>query len=70
MRCVALHHWKCLAAKYTRKATVNAVERVFETKYKQENISDVTLPLKMGTLDIFITLSRESRIQRTHKDKI
>ena len=41
MRCVALRHWKSLAAKYTRK--LNAVERVFETRYKQENISDVTL---------------------------
>ena len=40
MRCVALRHWKSLAAKYTRK--LNAVERVFDTKYKQENISDVT----------------------------
>ena len=68
MHCVALRHWKSLAAKYTRK--LNAVERVFETRYKQENISDVTLPLKMGTLDIFKTLSRESHIQRTHKDKI
>ena len=45
MRFVALRHWKSLAAKYTRKASVrnlDAVERVFETRYKQENISDVT----------------------------
>ena len=44
MRCVALHHWKSLAAKYTRK--LNAVERVFETRYKQENISDVTIVMQ------------------------
>ena len=45
MRCVALRHWKSLAAKYTRK--LNAVERVFETRYKQENISDVTTSLEI-----------------------